>query len=201
MADAMLDADSGRCEGKSCGTVFAIPYFFSFQVIGCFVFLNLVVAVILENFSSLGSQNPFLVSSADIEGFKEIWAEFDPDADNFIPSSDLPRLVLTVPPPMGLKGVGDQTDARKLILGLSLKQTRGQVSFQEVRSRSPCPLCQLHCMLRSYSHELFPVASAGLHPWYPLFANVLIIYANLLTVARAGAQGAHTPLIQEAEQG
>jgi hypothetical protein len=133
MADAMLDPASGRCEeGVSCGTPLAIPYFFSFQVIGSLIFLNLVVAVILENFSSLGSQNPFLVSSADVEGFKEVWAEYDPDADNYIPSSDLPALVLAVPPPMGLKGVGDQVDARKLILNLSLTQTHGEVAFHEV---------------------------------------------------------------------
>ena len=42
------------------------------QILGSFVFLNLVVAVILENFSSLGNLNPDLVSAADIEIFKEV---------------------------------------------------------------------------------------------------------------------------------
>ena len=110
----------------------AIPYFISFQIVGCFVFLNLVVAVILENFSSLGSLNPDLVSSADVEAFKEVWADFDPDADNYMPAADLPKLVLSVPPPMGLKGYGDHTDAVKLCTKLPLSQYEGKVAFQEV---------------------------------------------------------------------
>ena len=132
MAETMLDEASGKCEGPTCGSLVAVPYFISFQIIGSFVFLNLVVAVILENFSSLGSVNPFLVSSADVDSFKEVWAEFDPDADNFIPVKDLPSLLLAVSPPMGLRGVGDTTDAQKLCLQLRLDQTAGKVAFQDV---------------------------------------------------------------------
>ena len=82
-----------EAEGN-CGSSLAIPYFISFQIIGSFVFLNLVVAIILENFTSLGSENPKLASSADVEAFKEVWAIFDPDADNFIPSRQLHQLVV-----------------------------------------------------------------------------------------------------------
>lgn len=134
MGDAMVDASSGKCseEAGNCGSPAALPYFVSFQVVGVFVFLNLIVAIILENFSALGSQNPDVVSAADIETFKDIWVEFDPDADNYIPSKDLPRLVLALPPPMGLNGVGDEQDARKLCTELqNLNQKDGQISFQD----------------------------------------------------------------------
>ena len=60
MADAMLDESTGKCseaEGD-CGSWVAIPYFISFQVIGSFVFLNLVVAVILENFTTEQELSP-----------------------------------------------------------------------------------------------------------------------------------------------
>ena len=137
MNDAMLDEASGKCSAAAgnCGSPAALPYFISFQVVGVFVFLNLIIAVILENFSSLGSQNPDVVSAADVENFKETWVEFDPDADNYIPSKDLPRLVLALPPPMGLRGVGDQSDAIKLCTQLeNMTQKDGQVSFQDVLS-------------------------------------------------------------------
>ena len=100
MADAMVHESSGHCseaEGN-CGTPLAVAYFISFQVIGTFVFLNLVVAVILENFTSVGAGNPDLVSTQDLERFKEAWAMFDPDADFFMPAADLPRLMLMLPP-------------------------------------------------------------------------------------------------------
>jgi hypothetical protein len=45
MADAMLDETSGLCsdEAGSCGSWVAVPYFISFQIIGSFVLLNLIV--------------------------------------------------------------------------------------------------------------------------------------------------------------
>ena len=64
-------------EAEGSGSWVAIPYFISFQVIGSFVFLNLVVAVILENYS-VGHDNPNLVSPQDLEQFKEVWGRFDP---------------------------------------------------------------------------------------------------------------------------
>ena len=56
MIDASVTESSGLCSDAegTCGTWLATPYFVSFLLLGAFVILNLVVAVILENFSSLG---------------------------------------------------------------------------------------------------------------------------------------------------
>ena len=56
MVDASIRPESGRCseEAGDCGSHLAIPYFVSFQIIGAFVFLNLVVAVMIESFTELG---------------------------------------------------------------------------------------------------------------------------------------------------
>jgi hypothetical protein len=140
MADAMVHESSGHCseaEGN-CGTPLAVAYFISFQVIGTFVFLNLVVAVILENFTSVGAGNPDLVSTQDLERFKESWALFDPDADFFMPAADLPRLMLMLPPPLGLEGTpaGQSAQAErravKQCMQLELKQYNGDVAYLEV---------------------------------------------------------------------
>ena len=132
MDDAMITPDRG-CDDAlgNCGGPHAILYFVSFQVLGSFVFLNLVVAVILENFSSLGNLNPNLVSAADIEIFKELWASYDPDARQLIPSGDLPILVQRLPAPMGI-GMLDDRKALRFCMTLALTQWEGQVSFQEV---------------------------------------------------------------------
>jgi len=64
--------DSGcTLAAGDCGSSAAVAYFVSFQFLGSFVLLNLVVAVILENFTSLGHVNPDLVSSNDIANFRE----------------------------------------------------------------------------------------------------------------------------------
>jgi hypothetical protein len=133
MADAMIDESSGKCSsaGGDCGTAAAIPYFISFQIIGSFVFLNLVVAVILENFATLHHVDPDLVSQSDVEVFGEAWAEFDPDATNFIAVTKLPALLLKVPAPLGLKGKSEQR-AQQLCMRLRLTQKGGIVAFREL---------------------------------------------------------------------
>ena len=135
MTDAMVDEQSGGCveaEGN-CGSWIAIPYFISFQILGSFIMLNLVVAVILENFSSIGGANPDLVTGSDLERFREIWARFDPDADFYIRVEALPQLVASLPPPMGLQGTvhgggaAELRAARKLCTALHLQQYDGKM--------------------------------------------------------------------------
>ena len=79
MADALVAAHTGVCsdEKGDCGSWLAVPYFVSFQVLGSFIFLNLVVAIILENFTSLGQIVDGLATREDIDRFKEVWSVFD----------------------------------------------------------------------------------------------------------------------------
>jgi len=136
MDDAMINEERG-CDPymipTDCGSPIAIPYFISFTVIATFVMLNLVVAVILENFTTLGNTNPDLVSTNDIEEFKEVWGWYDPDADGMIPAKALPALVLRLPPPLGLKGTVDETESKafRVCLSLGLTQKNGEVGFKQ----------------------------------------------------------------------
>ena len=59
-------------EPSDCGSPAAYAYFISFTVIGMLVLANLVVAVILQNFSTLGDLNTSLASKNDIEAFGEV---------------------------------------------------------------------------------------------------------------------------------
>ena len=134
MADAMVDEGSGECSmaAGDCGSIAAVPYFISFQIVGCFVFVNLIVAVILENFASLHNMDPELVATSDLEAFSEAWSEFDPDATNFIPLEHMPALLLRVPRPLGLKGRSEQR-AKQLCMRLRLVPDEDhRVAFREV---------------------------------------------------------------------
>ena len=78
MMDTMAGPERG-CDPDAvptdCGSSAALPYFLSYMVVGSFILLNLIVAVILENFSALGDVNPDLISAADITDFGELWAQ------------------------------------------------------------------------------------------------------------------------------
>ena len=98
-------------------------FFVSFQVIGSYVILNLLVAVILENFAAMGAGNSDLISSDDIETFSETWADFDPDASQLIPAKVLPDLLKAIPQPMGLQG-GPRTWVLKVCINLGLSPSK-----------------------------------------------------------------------------
>ena len=137
MIELMVDETSGRCteaEGN-CGSRLAIPFFLAFQLLAAFVFLNLVVAVILDNFTTLGNVKTGLVSRNDIEFFTDAWAAFDPDATQKIPAERLPELVMQLPPPMGLMGVtgvkrtaGLSKEVIKLCSSMQVRQANGTLT-------------------------------------------------------------------------
>ena len=138
MIDAMVDEERGcdpnPADGSpsDCGSPLALPFFISFVVIGTFIFLNLVIAVILENFTALGNVNPDLVSANDIADFKESWANFDPEAQGAIPVLQLPELVASLKPPLGLHGTTLQEQPVKFCLTLGLTSRNGAVAFKPV---------------------------------------------------------------------
>ena len=123
MYDAMVGPERG-CDPDAvptdCGNAFAIPYFISYMIVGAFVLLNLVVAVILENFTALGDVNPDLVSAVDIAKFGELWGQFDDDATGLILDEVLPELLLVTPPPLGLMGKMDRQGAQQFVQELEL---------------------------------------------------------------------------------
>ena len=82
-----------------------------------------------------GTANPNLVSAADMELFKEVWAKFDPDANNYIPADDVKALILQMPPPLGRNGVVDAKQvASQLAAKLNLPQVDGEVRFHDLLS-------------------------------------------------------------------
>ena len=140
MSDAMVDeargCDPDALPYSDCGSRLAYPYFIGFTVIGTFVFVNLVVAVILENFTALGNVNPELVSALDIAEFREAWAQYDPDAAGSIDLHDLPRLVSRLPMPLGIRGTPEGATYGRICrfcVDLGLKTRHGgHVTFRSV---------------------------------------------------------------------
>jgi len=134
MTDAMVNEATGACthEAGNCGSWLALPFFIFYQLVGSFVFLNVVVAVILEHFSSIGHSSkgrvPGLVTPYDVGRFQEIWATFDPYHEDFIAIDQLPDLLLALPPPLGLRNVAGKKQALQLCIRLAVpdeKDTRG----------------------------------------------------------------------------
>ena len=68
--------------------------------------LNLIIAVVLDNFSSTAHADARKVKEEDLDVFDEAWSLFDPKGTSTIPVVVFPRLVALLPPPLGLAKPG-----------------------------------------------------------------------------------------------
>ena len=76
----------------TCGNRFtAIVFFISAFTIGSCVFLNILIAVILDNYFENSKEDESKVTGADVDKFGEIWSDYDPDADTFVPVEEVRR--------------------------------------------------------------------------------------------------------------
>ena len=137
MADAMVsEAAGGACSEAdgTCGTPLAALFFVSFQVLGSYVYLNVVVAMMLEHFLNLSGgagQVPGLVTPEDVDHFHRVWESFDRLHLWNLPSEQLPRLLLKLPIPLGMRSFGTERQAVAACAKLKWLQD-GQVSYDEV---------------------------------------------------------------------
>ena len=118
---------------NNCGSKgWAVIYFISFQLIGSFVLLNLVIGVILDNFSNMSNQQELQFNKEHISQFTSLWGEYDRDASYYIPSHRLPDLLLRLPPPLGLpKSQRTRGAVFKLITELDIPDRGDKIHFQE----------------------------------------------------------------------
>jgi hypothetical protein len=65
------------------------------------VFLKLFIAIILEGYKEIQSQDSRFFNSEMNQWFRECWAEYDPDATNYINLRDLRHLLFKLGPPLG----------------------------------------------------------------------------------------------------
>lgn len=65
------------------------------------VFLKLFIAIILEGYSKTQMQDTRLFNNDAKERYREIWAEFDPDATTFIKLADIRPFLFALGGPLG----------------------------------------------------------------------------------------------------
>jgi len=141
--------DNGQCSKVNCGEPVGAPIFFlSFFIMSALLMLNLLVAIILDNYSEQENEeeNMVEVKPEHMEKFKHVWAEKDPTATGFIATSNLPWLIMHLPMPLGLNVPDDhgnpsevdewemKNPARARMSKMVIPEYDGKVSFQETLS-------------------------------------------------------------------
>ena len=109
MYDAMVDEDcddSIDCAiGECCGVPGAPAYFVTFVILGTFVTLNLLIAVVVDNFSNSKKEEMGEdVTDENVGRFERAWRKVDRDASGYINREDVFEVFKRTPPPLGVKG-------------------------------------------------------------------------------------------------
>ena len=90
-AQAIWPLRGGR---RQHGTLAAIPFFLSYQIIGSFVFTSLFLAVIIENYALLGNGKPIQITAEQVDGFTKAWALYDRTGAEEVPLYAAPDIIL-----------------------------------------------------------------------------------------------------------
>jgi hypothetical protein len=118
----------------------AIVFFIAFYVIGNVLFLNLFIAIILENFADVAEEYEAPVTPTHLAAFVEAWGKIDLrlEPERTAPSYtaetySIVSLLMAMPPPLGLRGT-DSNCAMTLqrVRELAIPDHDGLVHMHEV---------------------------------------------------------------------
>jgi len=135
-------------EGNCGFPIFAPLFFLSFFIFSALLMLNLLVAIILGEYSDQEEQGHLYerVSPETIESFQLTWSQFDHKATGFMPLVKLENLIMSLPMPLGTRARDEATGkpkeiewsdhkrARKKMTKLQCIERNGKVSFHEILS-------------------------------------------------------------------
>ena len=125
----------------TCGfTVTAPLYFVSFFMLSNYIMMNLIVAIILDNYDLNRNLSTCIVNRRHDESFRKNWKIFDGDGDGMIPAHNLHALIMKTLYPLGLgnepEGMTERAlrkAARQIELELELPchEPKGEIAFEE----------------------------------------------------------------------
>ena len=82
---------------KGCGMAHgAYIFFFLFTLLITMIFLNLFIAIILESFENVNTQEDLKIQDSDLELFQKVWMDFDPKGTGFIEIKDFDQFILSM---------------------------------------------------------------------------------------------------------
>ena len=131
MYDTMIQPPYCDDDAGNCGDMNFPPiYFTMFFVLQNYIFINLIVAIILDVFADTNAMAQNVISDRHLDSFKEEWSKFDLNANKWIDALHLKQLILNTEYPLGLKNFDKQEDLAdgegvevpKHILGKTLEE-------------------------------------------------------------------------------
>ncbi|KAK9474675.1 Ion transport protein-domain-containing protein [Dipodascopsis tothii] len=96
MVEAPLCNDSANFYDNDCGSrSYASALFMSWNIISMYIFTNMFISLVYENFSYVYQRSSMAAffDRGELRAFKRAWARFDPEGKGYIARDDLGRLL------------------------------------------------------------------------------------------------------------
>jgi len=106
-------------------------YYVSYMIIGSYLMFNLLIAILLDEFSDAQQQETHEVTPDQVEAYSLLWRDLDPKATHFIPCDMLPQILKKLDKPLGAGMDASAHDVMELMRELNLKVSHGQAHFVE----------------------------------------------------------------------
>ena len=136
MYDCMISEDcdtSVDCARGEAAALRRARVLHQFRHLGSFITLNLLIAVVLDNFSNNKKEEGVQVTEENIKDFAEAWSKIDPRATGFIEISRLVSLLKLAGAPLGVRGTKlSRLGLLRFQKNLNLKVESNYLHYQDV---------------------------------------------------------------------
>ena len=107
----VMRTDQSCIPGKTCGSIYSIPFFISYILICTFVMLNLFILIVLQNFEeyNLKKNNPLENFKENLEAFQIVWAKYSIEHQGVrINKKYLRNMLVELAPPLGVGSAAEK---------------------------------------------------------------------------------------------
>jgi hypothetical protein len=114
---------------NGCGTSAIFPFIVSFVLIVSLVVLNLIVAIVLDTYDEIMSEDN-IISTDKLTEYLRVWSTFDPEATKLLETYKVPTFLKTLSAPLGCEG--DEEDLKQILMSLNLYVIDDRVHFRDI---------------------------------------------------------------------
>lgn len=133
----MLDCMGYYCDSDAtqCGNpISAVIFWITYTILGQYFFLNLFIAVILENF--ITNQSDVLVAGltdGDLNRFRQAWSVYAPYGELYVHTKCVPDILQILESPLGFKCQNlKKNQMMRIIMALGIVDDQEKVHFAEL---------------------------------------------------------------------
>merc|ERR1711865_640246 len=106
-------------------------FYVSYMILGSYLMFNLLIAILLEEFSVAQQQESHVVTPDQVEAYSLLWRDLDPKATHFISCDMLPSILKKLDKPLGAGSKASAHELMKFMGSLNLKVSGGNAHFVE----------------------------------------------------------------------